>query len=395
MPIEVFTGLPGNGKTLLMVEHLHKVAEQGTRPVFAAGIDGLKPGLATALDDPRDWNKRDADGNHLVPDGSLVYVDEAWKWFGHLHDASRQATPAHVLALAEHRHRGIDFVWTTQMPNQLYPFARALVANHHHVVRRFGTQLIDVYTWQELQEDVKGISKRDVALRKTRMLPKEHFADYTSATLHTIKRKIPFRVLALPAMAVAAAIFAAIAYLSLRPDTMAAKVTGAGPHAAQAASGQAGESVQRDRNVPRFVDATDYAKQHLPRFESMPWTAPVFDQRDITADPALYCMSSGEGLDGRGVRRGLSCTCYTEQSTVYDIAEGECRRIARRGPVYNPYRERREQEQQHVQQLQMPVQQSMASPGSVVERKARALGTFPESKPFTTTSATPETTLDM
>ncbi|TNV97523.1 hypothetical protein C5H21_12955, partial [Xylella fastidiosa] len=26
--------------------------------------------------------------------------------------------------------------------------------------------------------------------------------------------------------------------------------------------------------------------------------------------------------------------------TLYDIPDGECRRIARRGPVYNPYRER-------------------------------------------------------
>jgi hypothetical protein len=128
-----------------MVERLSEEAEKGERPLFAAGVDGLQPGMAAELVDPREWNavKPGVAGDcnctagppghaHVVPDGSLIFVDEAWKWFGHLHDASRQATPPHVLQLAEHRHRGIDFVWTTQGPNQLYPFVRPLIADHYH-----------------------------------------------------------------------------------------------------------------------------------------------------------------------------------------------------------------------------------------------------------------------
>lgn len=59
MPIELFTGQPGNGKTALMMERLLKEAKDGSRPLFAAGIDGLQPGLATVLDDPRTWNDLD------------------------------------------------------------------------------------------------------------------------------------------------------------------------------------------------------------------------------------------------------------------------------------------------------------------------------------------------
>ncbi|MGY0331520.1 hypothetical protein [Xylella fastidiosa] len=73
MPIHVITALPGGGKTAIMVEMLEAEAKIGARPLFAAGIDGLQPGLATVLDDPSQWNAKDAYGNYVVPDGSLVF----------------------------------------------------------------------------------------------------------------------------------------------------------------------------------------------------------------------------------------------------------------------------------------------------------------------------------
>jgi Zonula occludens toxin len=344
MPIELWTGQPGNGKTALMMERLVQEAEKAERPLFAAGIDGLQPGLAAVLEDPRDWNKRDPQtGEHIVPDGALIFVDEAWKWFGHLHDATRQATPRHVLDLAEHRHRGLDFVWTTQQPNQLYPFVRGLIGSHHHVVRRFGSQLVDVFSWGELNEEIKSQAKRELAQRKTRFLPKEVFGRYKSAEIHTIKARIPFKVLALPAMVIAAAVCGWIAYNSLRPSAYAASLTGTeAAIAAQAATPPAGAPVgQGDKPALKYATLTDYARAHLPRFGSMPWTAPVYDDRPVTADPQLYCMSSYPGENAKGEWKDLSCTCLTEQGTRYEISQAECRTIARYGTPYNPYRERR------------------------------------------------------
>ncbi|MDD0943869.1 hypothetical protein LOD58_11585, partial [Xylella fastidiosa subsp. multiplex] len=66
----------------------------------------------------------------------------------------------------------------------------------------------------------------------------------------------------------------------------------------------------------RWETETAYAKDHLPRFASMPWTAPIYDSRSPTADPQLICMSGGEGLDAQGRYKGMSCTCYTEQGTL-------------------------------------------------------------------------------
>lgn len=388
MPIKSYSGKPGNGKTALMMERLlaeSKKTGKDARPLFQSGIDGIVPGIATEIEDPRRWNDVDPDGPpectcegplaaeasrhksftgepmsvaefserfpdraeqlraphcHVLRNGALWFVDEAWKWFGHLHDATRQATPKHVLALAEHRHRGIDMVWTFQGPNQIYPFARPLMDEHHHTVRRFGSPVIDVYKWEELQEDVKSQAKRDQALRETRALPSAVFGMYKSADAHTIKTKIPKRVLMLPVLAIGAGLAIWFAYSTLKPSAFAADLTGKEPGAAQAAPALTGSRVESDEEKPP-ISAGEYAKKHLPRFATMPWTAPIFDERSVTADPMLVCMSSDAGEDSEGNWREAGCSCLTEQGTRYDIAQGECLRLARHGPVYNPYRERR------------------------------------------------------
>ena len=359
MPIEVYTGKPGNGKTALMMERLTAEAGKGERPIFASGINGLAPGLATVLADPRRWNEIDPDGvpdctcaapgdatntprdphAHFLPNGSLWFVDEAWKWFGHLHDAARQATPPHVLALAEHRHRGIDMVWTTQGPNQLYPFMRPLSADHYHCVRRFGTQVIEVFKWEELQDDVKSQAKRDAAVRQTRSLPKAVFGSYKSADAHTIKAKIPFRVYMLPLAILAAIALGYFALKSLRPSAMAGALTAEGPAAASAAAGQTGLiDTKRTGERTEPLSKLEYAELHLPRFGTMPQTAPVFDQRSVTVNPRLFCMSSRAGMTADGYAEA-SVTCLTEQGTRYELSEPEARTVARWGAPYNPYLE--------------------------------------------------------
>ena len=350
MPIKSYSGKPGNGKTALMMERLIAESTKGERPIFQSGIDGITPGLAVEIKDPRTWNDLDPSGPpectcdkapephcHVLRNGALWFVDEAWKWFGHLHDASRQATPLHVLALAEHRHRGIDMVWTFQGPNQIYPFARPLMDEHHHTVRRFGTPIIDVYKWEELQEDVKSTTRREAALRETRALPKAVFGMYKSADAHTIKARIPKRVLVLPLLVLGAGFAIWIAYSTLKPSAFASSLNGEGPNAGLPASGRLLKTDSRDEEKPP-ITAAEYARKHLPRFAAMPWTAPIYDDREVTADPLLICMIAGAGEDANGERREESCRCVTEQNTPYDIADGECRRLARQGPVYNPYR---------------------------------------------------------
>lgn len=394
MPITSFTGLPGAHKTTLMVEHLLAAAKDGKRPLFAAGIDGLDPGLATVWADPRNWNVHDPDGEptcdchmdgklhaHVIPDGALIYVDEAWKWFGHLHDASRQATPKHVLDLAEHRHRGIDFIWTYQMPNQIYPFARGLCGEHHHIVRRFGTKLLDVYTWGELQEDVKSQAKRDIASRTTRLAPTHVYGKFKSAEVHTIKTRIPLKVLMIPVMLVLAVLAIWFAYSKLKPDNFASSLGVTEAKATEKGSpGVEQGGMPGEKKGPRYATLTDYAKAHLPRFATMPWTAPLFDDREPTADPLLYCLSSLAGQDAQGEHAEPTCTCVTEQGTLYRISQPECRTVARRGPVYNPYRERGDRETRDEPSSALPTAATPPGGGLVVPGDIKEVGTKGEAK---------------
>lgn len=325
MPIELYTGKPGNGKTAFMMERLLKEAEKGERPIFAAGIDGLKPGLATVLEDPKKWNEFDANGDRIVPDGSLVFVDEAWKWFGHLHDASRQATPPHVLALAEHRHRGIDFVWTTQGPNQLYPFVRPLCADHFHCVRRFGTQVVDVYHWEELQEDVKSSTKREAARRSTRNLPEKAFGSYKSAEVHTIKKRIPKRLYVALALPVFLAVAVFVAYSTLSPSARAERIAeGTGSALAEPAPDEAQGT--RARREPFTVET--WAQRFVPRIAAHPMSAPAYDDRPVLAQPRIACM----------IGERVGCLCKTEQGTDYHVPANQCRLIVKAGGLYDPFR---------------------------------------------------------
>ena len=339
MPIRVITGQPGNGKTLLMMEELLAQSERADRPLFAAGVDGLAPGIASVLDDPTQWNAKDGQGNYLVPDGAIVYVDEAWKWFGHLHDARGQQTPKHVLDLAEHRHRGLDFVWTTQMPNQLYPFVRGLIGGHTHVVRRFGTQMIDTYEWGELCEEVKSQPRRDNAIKKTRLLPiKKAGAAYKSASQHTIKARIPLKVLMLPVLLVVAAVLFYFGYGMVKPEAIAATYTTAGPEAPSGAPAPVGgaESQARATGISH-ASASAYAAAMTPQLQEMPWTAKAFEGRSVVAEPEVYCMASEAGETAQGWREA-SVTCLTEQGTLYRMDTIRARKLARNGPSYNPYR---------------------------------------------------------
>lgn len=80
------------------------------------------------------------------------------------------------------------------------------------------------------------------------------------------------------------------------------------------------------------------------RFGAMPWSALAFDDRRVTADPQLCCLSSSRGEDVNGKWQDFTCTCLTEQGTAYEITQAECRTLARQGPVYNPYRQQRRED---------------------------------------------------
>jgi len=350
MSIQLFSGLPGAGKTLSLLERLvqFRAAESG-RPVYAYGIAGLRDGLALPLDPSRPPIRNPHFGETdepeflpwwaQLPHGSLICIDEVQKVWpaDRLTGKELAEKRLDIAMLNEHRHWGYDFLLTTQTPSYLHKHVRGLVDEHTHVVRRWGGKTVDRYVWQEGQEDVKSRSIRAAGQRQRWKYPKKLFDLYQSSTMHTVKRRLPWQWYMMIVCVIAAPLVGWFAWkrvyglrnLGHEVNPQAATVAGATP----------ASFTPPGSEKTRWATVADYVKDHLPRVASQPWSAPVFDQEAVAAKPDLLCIEHEDPRgtpDPEGVK--MLCFCYTEQVTPYELHSlEECRRYAR-GGVYNPRR---------------------------------------------------------
>lgn len=357
MPITLITAQPRTGKTLLMMEMLvaamdanRAVKKSGKgvyRPLFALGVDGLdvtqcgyeadevtilragayeRKDMAAIALEGRQWED--------CPDDSIIYVDEAWKWFGDVTDARSVKRPDYVVGLAEHGHRGIDFVWTTQTTMQLFSFARGVMGNHTHMLRHLGAPLCTLYQWSEMCEDVKSQTQRDRSISKKWVYPRKLYKIYKSASNHHVKVSVPWRMFLIPICVFAAVGLGWLAYVKMKSygTEQEERITVAGGVAAAPGStGQPPKEVGKDKERKPLTPA-EWVERITPRFAGVHGSQPIFDGRKVKSEPATYCVISGNA--------GASeCRCYTEQVTVIEgVAPGVCESMAMRGQ-YDPFRE--------------------------------------------------------
>src|SRR5690606_5770637 len=116
--------------------------------------------------------------------------------------------------------------------------------------------------------------------------PKELYSLYTSATMHTVKKRIPWQLFA----AVPILGFVLYVFADLRDGQV---VEGVAPTQARAPADQAGV---RASVAGASADRSDYEVWMTPRVAGIPWTAPAFDHLQPQAQPEVYCMASGAGL---------------------------------------------------------------------------------------------------
>lgn len=336
MAIYLTTGQPGHGKTAYAVWKAFQWKEEG-RDVYVAGIKdfdyegtGCKP-----LEDPKLWQD--------LPDGSVVILDECYTDFPNRNPGAK--VPDHVEALARHRHRGFDFMMIAQQSIQLDPFIRGLIEEHVHVRQ---TSLLKKNTrlrrWNKWQSNVGGPCNDEENWTR----PDFVFKHFTSTVMVTTKRRLPtwLRTLALALLGMLALLLVVKWHFQTKIEAATASYdarndSGKGAAGLPGSLGQGGAVAPHDGTAPRYETPTQYADAHLPRFASMPWTAPVFDQRPTTVDPQLMCMSGSAGELEGGRSTGEACVCFTEQGTLYEMPRAQCLRTARHGPPYNPYKQLR------------------------------------------------------
>lgn len=199
--LSLFTGSPGAGKTLKMLND-YLASADGSRPIFVYGVEGLVPSDKwQPLENPQEW--------HKCPHGSLVMIDEAQAVFRPRRPGD--PIPEYVSAAETHRHLGIDLIMTTQYPMLIDAHLRRLVSNHQHLVNVWGLKgRSSVYEWSEAQDDPKDPRARQRAKRYMFKYPKKVYDLYKSAQVHTKKPRIPlFFKVGLPLIAL---IFCGAAY---------------------------------------------------------------------------------------------------------------------------------------------------------------------------------------
>jgi len=192
--ITMITGIPGMGKTSLLIQMLLKELNQGfnTRPIFVMGIPDLK---IDHLKCPpiKEWTEKRPDPDdpelmldyYLFPPKSILIVDECQRVFGARSSGSK--VPPIVAALSTHRHTGIDIIVLTQKPLLVDSFLREMVQRHIHIKPTIMGRYL--YEWPEFN-DVNNKANLSEAAKRKFSPPKEAFQYYKSAEVHT---KMPKR----------------------------------------------------------------------------------------------------------------------------------------------------------------------------------------------------------
>ncbi len=301
------TGLPGHSKTLYTIAALRK--EYDGRDIYYHGIAELKlPWIP--LDNPEQW--------YQCPDGAVIIIDEAQRIFP-VRDP-RRAAPEKCSRFETHRHQGLDIVLITQSPKLVDHHVRNLCGRHIHVVRaRTGNNLSMIYTSGKL---FRPEDRRELNLceKKPFAYPKDAFSLYKSAEVHTVKTHYPAKLLLFPLLllTLAGLIYTFISKVS-NPSTLRLASQELAEDAVAETSNINGAAL-----ADQIVDSLDaYLQQQLPRIDSIPHSAPKYDE--LTA-PRSYprpaaCIESAR----------LGCRCYTQQATPFAIGADQCRDIVAHG----------------------------------------------------------------
>lgn len=325
MPMTLITGLPGHGKSIHAVRLMYEasqVKEKDRKKIYACNFTDLDyEGLGAEPFEAHEWMKLDPG-----PNGALLFFDEAWEFFESR--SSHKLPPESVKEMARHRHYGFDMYLITQGPFQLDNHVRALVDIHLHVVRPFGMKFYNVRTFQGLERfpDDKQARKRSADTTKRYKFDKKYFGFYKSAEVHTIKRKIPVKLIG--ALVVVAIAIGAVINLvrwgsgfmdDTRNDNPIVKgIDGVGG----AAIGSAlPDSDRKPRSADEFRD--EYYLMNVPTIPGAPWTAPKYAEilKPVTF-PTPYCAL---------IVDNDFCFCISQQGTRMNVSDLICRDLVING----------------------------------------------------------------
>ena len=336
--IYLITGTPGTGKTAFAVssiinnrEGLFKYetedGETVDRPLYFCHIDGLDE-KALKAHRLTEEQIQSAPLNELVPQGSVVIVDEAD--YAYPTRAAAKEVPPYVKTLKELRHDGFTLILMTQHPSMLDSYLRNLVGKHWHLERKqVGTKLYEFY---RCETNIASACAAKGVTSDFYKPDKRAFKYYKSASVHIkFKKKLHPVFYGMGLLLVCAPLF--FYYSSGRfkryvgaeeqPAAVAIAETSA-PAPQQAAADNYPAAPPMAASLPVGAKVEDYR----PRIANLQETAPIYDSLRQVADfpRRVACVASAD-----------SCNCYSQQATILpNISTAECRAIVKQRP-FDPY----------------------------------------------------------
>ena len=294
------TGFQGGGKTLYTIVTVEKLRQATDRRVYYSGINELNlpgweqfGGPSTNPDrpwdtDPSEWFK--------LPDGSIIVIDEAQRLFRARSLGS--AVPPYVAAMETLRHRGLELFLITQDPTLLDSNVRKLCGDHVHLMRKFGMAASTGHRFVGVRDTVAK-SRKD-SMRFNFRFPKKAYSWYKSAEVHTVKKVLPVKQIA-----VLVGIIGVFGFLGYRMSLWGKPVEVASSKPSTGLTGLDALPGQAKPAQPKGFDLASYQ----PRVEGLPYTAPRYDG---LTEPKRVPVVVGCVLVGVPARSGW---CFTQQGS--------------------------------------------------------------------------------
>lgn len=320
--ITLVTGVPGGGKTLYAVDQILKPEADAGRQLFVDGIPDLLVPHELAPD-PLEWPE-------WAPEGAHIVVDEAQRVWRP--ESATKAPHPSIAAFETHRHRGLDFTIITQHPNLIHANIRRLVGRHIHV-RRTALGVV-IYEWSECKTNPDTAWK--TALTKKRWNhPKRSFGLYKSASIHQkVKFRLPKAIwlIIIPLLVLPFAGYFLYSVLSKPLSDVTSKPNPAPQQSAfdlSQPAPKAGSAAPANTPQAQPEPELDLREQFIPRIAGQPETAPAYDHlRVVVSMPVVAaCIANAQ-----------RCMCYTQQMTLVDMSDSQCRDRVHRG-AFDPYRD--------------------------------------------------------
>lgn len=310
--LHLITGANGAGKTLNTLKWVRELQLKENRPVCYNGRFDAVPGGELAS-----WKKIDIKDWQSEPDGTIFLVDECHNDFP-LRPPSG-TPPDYIRMLAEHRKRGFDFFLITQHPQNIDSFVRRLIGPpgwHRHLKRTFGVDMVSVLEWSAVNPNCEKDGSGKTATVTLTPFPKEVYSWYTSASLHTGKKKLPKAVWFLLVAAILVPLFGyyafSLTYKNVTKHATAAEVKKPAP----------GEVQQVAASPTLKATPEQYIADRTPRIPQFAHTAPAYDEvtKPRQAPYPAAC-----------VQMGKTCKCYTQQATLMQVSGAVCLQIVQQG----------------------------------------------------------------